>query len=62
MVLSGKSNDFVVILIGKKDLICQSIKKIKTLKFELKPQKLYDLGFERALEWFFEHINDHYGN
>jgi PAS domain S-box-containing protein len=39
-------------------LIEQTIKTTRSLTFELSPPILYDLGFEAAVEWFGEHLQD----
>jgi PAS domain S-box-containing protein len=39
-------------------LLEQTIKTTRSLTFELSPPILYDLGFEAAVEWFAEHLQD----
>ena len=42
-------------------LIEESIRYTRTLVFELSPPILYDLGFEPAMEWLGEHMQQQYG-
>ncbi|MFZ5447247.1 MAG: PAS domain S-box protein [Thermodesulfobacteriota bacterium] len=42
-------------------LVEQAIKSSRELTFELSPPILYDLGFESAVEWFGDYLQDHYG-
>jgi len=42
-------------------LIEESIRYTRSLVFELSPPILYDLGFEPALEWLAEHMEQQYG-
>jgi PAS domain S-box-containing protein len=42
-------------------LIEDSIRATRSLVFELSPPILYDLGFEPAMEWLAEHMEDQYG-
>lgn len=43
-----------------RQLVEQAIKSSRTLTFELSPPILYDLGFEPAVEWFGETLEDQY--
>jgi signal transduction histidine kinase len=42
-------------------LIEESIRYTRSLVFELSPPILYDLGFEPAMEWLSEHMQQQYG-
>jgi PAS domain S-box-containing protein len=42
-------------------LIEESISYTRSLVFELSPPILYDLGFEPAIEWLADHMEQHYG-
>ena len=42
-------------------LIDESIRYTRSLVFELSPPILYDLGFEPAMEWLAEHMQQQYG-
>ena len=42
-------------------LIEESIRYTRSLVFELSPPILYDLGFEPAMEWLAEHMQQQYG-
>ena len=42
-------------------LIEESIRYTRSLVFELSPPILYDLGFESAMEWLAEHMQQQYG-
>lgn len=42
-------------------LIDESIRYTRSLIFELSPPILYDLGFEPAMEWLAEHMEQQYG-
>jgi PAS domain S-box-containing protein len=42
-------------------LIEESIRYTRSLVFELSPPILYDLGFEPAMEWLAEHMENQYG-
>jgi PAS domain S-box-containing protein len=42
-------------------LIEESIRYTRSLVFELSPPILYDLGFEPAMEWLAEHMEQQYG-
>jgi PAS domain S-box-containing protein len=42
-------------------LIEESIRHTRSLVFELSPPILYDLGFEPAIEWLAEHMQQQYG-
>jgi PAS domain S-box-containing protein len=42
-------------------LIEESIRYTRSLMFELSPPILYDLGFEPAMEWLAEHMQQQYG-
>jgi PAS domain S-box-containing protein len=42
-------------------LIEESIRYTRSLVFELSPPILYDLGFEPAMEWLAEHMEQEYG-
>jgi PAS domain S-box-containing protein len=42
-------------------LIEESIRYTRSLVFELSPPVLYDLGFEPAMEWLAEHMQQQYG-
>ncbi len=42
-------------------LVEQAIKSSRELSFELSPPILYDLGFEAAVEWFGDYLQEHYG-
>ena len=42
-------------------LIEESIRYTRSLVFELSPPVLYDLGFESAMEWLAEHMQQQYG-
>jgi PAS domain S-box-containing protein len=42
-------------------LIDESIRYTRSLIFELSPPILYDLGFEAAMEWLAEHMEQQYG-
>ena len=44
-----------------RDLIEQSIQDTRSLIFDLCPPFLYELGFEKALEWLLEDIQEQYG-
>jgi PAS domain S-box-containing protein len=44
-----------------KKLIEESIRYTRSLVFELSPPILYDLGFEPAMEWLAEHMEQQYG-
>ena len=43
-----------------KELIEQTIQDTRSLTFDLSPPILYDLGFEPAVEWLVEHIEEQY--
>jgi PAS domain S-box-containing protein len=42
-------------------LVEQAIKSSRELTFELSPPILYDLGFESAVEWFGDYLQEHHG-
>ena len=42
-------------------LVEQAIKSSRDLTFELSPPILYDLGFEAAVEWFGDYLQEHHG-
>jgi PAS domain S-box-containing protein len=42
-------------------LVEQAIKSSRDLTFELSPPILYDLGFESAVEWFGDYLQEHHG-
>lgn len=42
-------------------LVEQAIKSSRELTFELSPPILYDLGFESAVEWFGDYLEEHHG-
>jgi len=42
-------------------LVEQAIKSSRELTFELSPPILYDLGFEAAVEWFGDYLQEHHG-
>jgi PAS domain S-box-containing protein len=42
-------------------LVEQAIKSSRELTFELSPPILYDLGFEPAVEWFGDYLQEHHG-
>jgi PAS domain S-box-containing protein len=44
-----------------RDLVEQSIQDTRSLIFDLCPPFLYELGFEKALEWLLEDIQEQYG-
>ncbi len=52
--LSGTLDDI-------RGLVEQSIKASRELTFELSPPILYDLGFESAVEWFGDYLQEHHG-
>lgn len=43
-----------------RQLIEQTIKATRSLTFELSPPILYEFGFEAAVEWFGEHLQEQY--
>ena len=44
-----------------RELVREAIKYTRTLTFELSPPRLYTLGFESALRWLAEQMNEQYG-
>jgi signal transduction histidine kinase len=52
--------DMTESLIEVRQLVDQAVKSSRTLTFELSPPILYDLGFEAAVEWFGDYLQEHH--
>lgn len=58
---SAGSEDLTKALQEVRDLVSESITETRSLTFDLSPPILYELGFEAALEWLGERIQQQYG-
>ena len=58
---SAGSRDLVKALQGIRGLVSESVAETRSLTFDLSPPILYELGFEAALEWLAERIQQQYG-
>jgi PAS domain S-box-containing protein len=52
--------DMTESLVEVRQLVDQAVKSSRTLTFELSPPILYDLGFEAAVEWFGDYLQEHH--
>lgn len=57
----SSSTDISAILEQIYKLIEEAIQETRSLTVELSPPVLYELGFEAAMEWLTEHVQDKYG-
>lgn len=57
----SSSTDISAILEEIYKLIEVAIQETRSLTVELSPPVLYELGFEAAMEWLIEHVQDKYG-
>jgi two-component system NarL family sensor kinase len=58
---SADSEDLVKALRDIRGLVSESVTETRSLTFDLSPPILYELGFEAALEWLAERIQQQYG-
>jgi signal transduction histidine kinase len=58
---SASSKDLVKSLQDIRNLVSDSVAQTRSLTFDLSPPILYELGFEAALEWLAEYIQQQYG-
>ncbi len=58
---SASSKELVRALNEIRDLVSDSIAQTRSLTFDLSPPILYEPGFEAALEWLAERIQEQYG-
>ncbi|MBN1566730.1 MAG: GAF domain-containing sensor histidine kinase [Acidobacteria bacterium] len=58
---SAGSKDLAKALQDIRGLVSESVAEIRSLTFDLSPPILYELGFEAALEWLAERIQQQYG-
>jgi len=58
---SAGSKDLEKALQDIRGLVSESVTEIRSLTFDLSPPILYELGFEAALEWLAERIQQQYG-
>ncbi len=58
---SASSTDLGKALKEVRDLVSESIAQTRSLTFDLSPPILYELGFEAALDWLAERIQQQYG-
>jgi len=58
---SAGSEDWAKALLDIRSLVSESVAETRSLTFDLSPPILYELGFEAALEWLAERIQQQYG-
>jgi two-component system NarL family sensor kinase len=58
---SASSEDMAKTLQEIRKLVSESVAQTRSLTFDLSPPILYELGFEAALEWLAERIQQQYG-
>ncbi len=57
---SAESDDLIMALQDIRGLVSESVAETRSLTFDLSPPILYELGFEAALEWLAERIQQQY--
>jgi signal transduction histidine kinase len=61
LVESAPSPDLQKALTGIRRLVSECVAETRSLTFDLSPPVLYELGFESALDWLAERIQQQYG-